>query len=273
MRCAIAALFMEQAVVGAIPLTTGGQNTILRVPQKDVVKMARLARNKNPNPGKQSSTANNALANSQSALALTKDQRSATQTRIRDAAQELRRIEDELERSEPEDSPLARAKSRFATAQEAHKVAEDRMHQSPEYRAAIENLSPNVARRADDLSELHASMVSRDERVSLAASELSEAREEYQSLRKNLLQEDSGWTAAAERLKTLRGEQAAAETEVRKARAAKNLVEEQIKRAQREAQLAEIRKRQVQIQKQRAAQIQKALQVQAQRRRSHTRHR
>ena len=129
---AIAAFVMEQPVAGAMPPAVGAGTPLLRATQQHLIKTGKKKAPKAPKQVTERETAGIALQNSQAALASEKDQLREAQALMRDAAKELRDFEDELERAEPEDSPLARAKARFEAAQKDHAKAEERMHQSPE---------------------------------------------------------------------------------------------------------------------------------------------
>lgn len=155
--CAIAAFVMDQPVADAKPTAVGSRTSILRATQQRLLKAAPKAGGKNPKQGQQRDSAASAQASSQVALAASKDQLSAAEAKLRDAAQELRKIEGELERSQPEDSPLARAKARVKAAElvdktlaaggehsQAHKEYQDvrtrLLQEDSDWKAAAEEL-------------------------------------------------------------------------------------------------------------------------------------
>ena len=116
--------------------------------------------------------------------------------------QEVRRIEKEVEKAEPEDSPLSLAKAKFFKARQDHADAVKGIVDSHEYQSGLERLGPVLDRQPEDVAKLRADKVKNNPRVRELADKQAKARDEYITQRKKVFEADSRWQRAVAAIKS-----------------------------------------------------------------------
>lgn len=151
-----------------------------------------------------------AVAGLQGKLESATEASKTSRTEVGTNAQHLRELEQQIENSQPKDSPFATAKAAFVEAKEALERDQARVFQSAEYKSKFQEISQG-SEKSEKLPKLKEETLKNDLAFQRTRIQFDAARAAYDKERSALLAKNAEWLAANKDAAATRSEQTKAE--------------------------------------------------------------